>query len=93
MSMKHTILLMLLCPLIGVLGACSEGGDGRDLPACPDARPTEDTTCSTDVPTCTYPIEVCPCGPSDLAWHCTCVQEAWSCVRDYDCYPCGDGGV
>ena len=62
---------------------------------CPASKPIDGHACTlpaTDPP-CDYPIEPCPCGPSDLQWHCSCESGKWKCSRDYDCYPCIDGAV
>ena len=72
--------------------------DDSCMPLCPSAKPVEGTGCGSGPPpipsSCSYPIQSCPCGPSDLAWHCSCTAGLWRCSRDYDCYPCGiDAGV
>ena len=75
-------------------GPPPEAGPVTDGPQtqCPAAKPQEGSTCSDEGDNCEYLIEVCPCGPSDLYWHCTCQNAGWTCTRDYDCYPC-DGGL
>lgn len=59
---------------------------------CPAGKPGEGASCSGKQFNCEYLIQKCPCGPSDLKWHCSCDGSAWKCTRDYDCYPC-DGSV
>lgn len=65
--------------------------DDSCMPTCPTARPVPGASCTAALPSCDYTIEACPCGPSDIKWHCSCAKGSWSCSRDYDCYPCMDG--
>ena len=69
--------------------------DDSCMPTCPSTKPDEGGSCPWSDPgfTCDYLIDTCPCGPSDLYWHCTCQNGSWSCGRDYDCYPCADIGA
>ena len=62
------------------------------LAKCPTSKPAEGASCTGNQFDCEYLIQKCPCGPSDIMWHCSCAGGAWKCTRDYDCYPC-DGSV
>lgn len=59
---------------------------------CPAQKPADGVGCSVKQFGCQYLIQKCPCGPSHQYWHCSCDGSKWSCMRDYDCYPC-DGGT
>ena len=65
--------------------------DDSCMPTCPATRPVPGSSCTVSRSDCDYTIEQCPCGPSDIKWRCSCVANAWSCAREYDCYPCMDG--
>jgi hypothetical protein len=69
-------------------GLCDDGC--MPMPTCPNDRPVSGSSCTGSLD-CDYALEPCPCGPSDLKWHCSCTKGAWSCARDYDCYRCVDG--
>jgi hypothetical protein len=76
-------------------GPLPEAGTVPDAPQtrCPASVPQEGSACSDEgLAGCEYLIQPCPCGPSDLYWHCECRNGGWACTRDYDCYPC-DGGL
>lgn len=81
---------------VALLVGCGDDGGAQapDAPAelCPDQKPDDGTACTlpTDsTPVCTYLIERCECGPTDIEWTCTCGSDrTWSCDRGYDCYPC-----
>lgn len=89
--------------LVGITGCYFEPRDDRrevhgpppDAAYCPAVSPQEGTYCNvpSGPETCTYLIEECACGPSDIEWTCRCENNAWSCDRGYDCYPCPDAGV
>jgi len=87
--MKKT--MFVLCTLVAVSG-CSDDLDNK--PAnCPALKPTEGASCTLpSASQCTFLIEKCACGPSDVEWSCGCQNGKWACTRGYDCYPC-DGGV
>lgn len=90
--------------LVLALTACDD--DGTPAPAtdatpdvaaaCPAVRPDDSVSCderSVSGGTCTYLIETCACGPSDIEWTCGCTAGTWTCARGYDCYPCPDAAV
>jgi hypothetical protein len=97
---------LVLCSLVLVFTGCffeprdddspNVRGPLPDASYCPAVSPQPGTYCNTPASThetCTYLIEACSCGPSDIEWSCRCEDNAWSCVRGYDCYPCPDAAI
>ena len=101
-TLVRTCLMAVLVVMFGGCGLDVANGPLRDFQAdlpdsggelCPSEKPAEVAAC--DLPAesqCSYLIESCACGPSDLSWTCECKSGHWQCYRDYDCYPCPDGG-
>jgi hypothetical protein len=95
--MRTSLLCTFLVGLVAAAGCgTSTEDDGAqlavapDAPSCPAVKPDQDSACTAPAGTqCTYLIEACACGPSDIEWSCTCgTNGGWDCSRGYDCYPC-----